>query len=761
MLSKNFSRLYVPVYALTLLLSAFLLFLVQPMFGKIILPLLGGSPSVWNTAMLFFQTTLLAGYAYAHGTSRIIGVRAQALLHIALLCLFLLFLPIAVPQGWTPPTDTDPTFWQLTLMAVAVGGPFFVLSGSAPLLQHWFAHTKHHDAGNPYFLYAASNLGSMTALLAYPFVVEPALDIAAQSGAWTCGYGLLIICVIAAALLAWSHATPERKDIALTAPDIETVSWQRRFLWLGLAFVPSSLMLGVTSFITTDLATVPLLWILPLALYVGTFIIAFAKKPAIGLKRTYYVQGILLVMVLSFIATGAGLSKVVIGFVHLLLFFFTALMCHQQLSATKPTSRHLTQFYLVMSIGGALGGLFNALLAPHLFVVPLEYGIVLILGVLMRECTNPEKSAKASWQRFNSILKAKESRYLLRSGVLYLALTVAGIGLSLLFKDVQFLHMLLLVGFVMALTMAMDKRWIFTAAAAIILLIHPPGIFWASISNQDVLYQSRNFFGTLRVADSPDKGIRTLLNGTTVHGTQALAAEHKMLRLSYYSDNSGIADAFRMADDKQGTQKIAALGLGTGAMSCFSKEGRSFDFFEINPKVVEVAQNRHLFTYLSDCGSPYEIVHGDARLKLAEQPDERYDVIVLDVFSSDSIPVHLLTMEAFETYRSKLTKDGFIIVNISNRYLQLRPVIAGAAEKLGMRAYAKKSRDGYVQNLPFNASEFMVLTAQTEHFSYLEQSSWDLVTAPAGFRLWTDSYSNILSLLKIFETQEKPDILLP
>lgn len=744
-------RLYVPVYAVTLLLSAFLLFLIQPMFGKMVLPLLGGSPSVWNTAMLFFQALLLAGYAYAHGTARYLNIKVQALIHLGLLVLFVAVLPIAIPEGWFPPPGKDPTFWQLGLMAFVVGGPFFVLSGSAPMLQHWFAHTKHKDSDNPYFLYAASNLGSVSALLIYPFFVEPALKISEQSMGWAYGYGGLIVMVLLSALLAWGHEAPTKKE---AKKDPDPITWKRRGMWLLLAFIPSSLMLGVTTFVTTDLASAPLLWIVPLTLYVTTFIIAFARKPLISAEKTYYYQGLLFIMMLSFMAVMADLSKPIMILTHLLLFFFTALMCHHELATSKPHARHLTQFYLFMSLGGALGGFFNAIIAPNIFIVPFEYAIVLALGCFMRESLVPEKAFAACWPKFRDALKKREKGFMNGTGLTYVVLILLASLATLYFKDFGSLRFLLLVVFLTVLTIIMEKRWVFGFSALIILTLHPPGFFWGGSMFDEIIYRDRNFFGIVRVADAKEEGIRLLLHGTTIHGTQALAAEHKNLRLSYYSESSGITDAFAMAN-QSGDQKVAVLGLGIGVTACYQKDGRHFDFFEIDPAVVEVAENRRFFTYLSDCGSPYDIKLGDARIKMTDETDKHYDIIVVDVFSSDSIPVHLLTFEAFELYKGKLKDDGFIVINISNRYMDLKPVIASAADKLGMKAYNKLSDEGKIEGMPYHQADFVVMTNTSEQEAFLKSKDWNVITPNEEFRLWTDQYSNIVALFKFFQMPEQ------
>ncbi len=741
----------VPVYAVTLLLSAFLLFLVQPMFGKMILPMLGGSPSVWNTAMLFFQALLLAGYAYAHGTSRFLSIKTQALLHLALLLAFVFVLPLAIPEGWVPPAGEDPTFWQLGLMAVAVGGPFFVLSGSAPILQHWFAHTSHPDAHNPYFLYASSNLGSMTALLAYPFLVEPALKIGEQSAGWSFGYGLLIACVLASAFLAWKHAEPGKR-IAQESGGAETITWERRALWIVLAFVPSSLMLGVTTFITTDLATVPLLWIVPLALYVSTFIIVFAKKPMPPRRLTLPFHAFLLMLLLTIEICLIPIDKTFLMALHILLFFFTALMCHHELAASRPHAGHLTQFYLIMSLGGALGGFFNAIIAPNVFIVPLEYALVLALSAFMRFSSEERAGVSACLERLKASAESGFAAFLRMSGLPFIVIVAVMSMLSPhLIPEPKALMAIGLISLLL-LPLLLRRRWVFGFCAMAILLVHPPGQNADRLFIEKMHYRDRNFFGILKVGDTGE-GIRLLLHGTTIHGAQAIAPEYSKVQISYYSTFSPLTEAFSMADNMSMPQKIGVLGLGIGVAACYQKEGRGFEFFEIDPAVVKVAEDPKLFTYLSGCGSPYEITLGDGRLKIAEEPDHSFDVIFLDVFSSDNIPIHVITAEAMALYKTKLKENGFIVLNTSNRFMDLLPVTAAAAQAIDMKVFSKFTEAGTLEDsgLPYNGAEFVVFTSNPLHMAYLKEKGWAEPQPEPGVRLWTDHYSNIVSVLKVFK----------
>jgi spermidine synthase len=736
----------ISVYSLTLLLSAALLFSVQPMFSKMVLPLLGGTPQVWNTAMLFFQLMLLGGYAYAHGTTRYLSIRVQAALHIILLALFTIALPIAIPAGWTPPGDADPTLWQLSLMAATVGGPFFVLAGSAPMLQRWFSASLHKDAHNPYFLYGASNLGSITALLAYPVIVEPFLTLAGQSHTWMIGYFMLIGFTTAAISMVWRNTEAGIKPKHADNNIKSTITWRMRFTWMVLAFIPSSLMLGVTTFITSDIASVPMLWILPLALYVGTFILVFARKPIISLKATTILQGALLIMLIAQkIALPVVDPYILIG-LHLAVFFFSSLTCHMELAKSRPDARHLTEFYLIMSIGGALGGFFNAIIAPQYMVIPLEYVFALVLACFARYATDPQKNYADSFAKVKAAFR--------KSGVDAFASQYSILALILICVTVTaFSHpstnVLRASAFIIALGLfyVMDRRWMFASLVALVLCFFPLGYHWSGKEYNEVLHRGRNFFGILKIANTKE-GERIMLNGTTNHGTQALAPDLRLTPLSYYSQKSPLHDVFQIFDSRP-TQHIGAIGLGVGVTACFSHPGRSFDYFEINPLVQEIAENPKYFTFLKDCGSPYKIILGDGRLTLKKQPDANYDMIILDAFTSDNIPIHLMTLEALEFYFQKLKEDGILVVHISNRFLDLEPILQQASQKMEIPALAKVVDPENIEGTQLKSygSHWVTFSRNKKFMSSLETKGWSPARSRKGVKLWTDDYSNIFMVL--------------
>ncbi|MBX2833398.1 MAG: fused MFS/spermidine synthase [Micavibrio sp.] len=723
-------KLYIPVFSFTLLLSAALLFSVQPLFSKMILPLLGGTPNVWNTAMLFFQAALLAGYAYAHGTTRFLGIRSQAILHFILLITFLIVLPLGIPDDWMPDVATDPTLWQLGVMTLTVGGPFFVLAASAPMLQRWFSNTNHKDADNPYFLYGASNLGSMGSLLLYPVLFEPSLTLDGQSELWMYGYIALIALIGVCALLVWKFGNFKAAPTKAAASVAQPVTWTMRAQWLVLAFIPSSLMLGVTTYITSDIASAPMIWIVPLAIYVGTFILVFAKKPLLNATILSYIQGLIITGIIFLLMIRYDENLQWMG-IHLLAFTVTAWMCHRLLADKKPDSAHLTEFYLLMSVGGALGGLFNAIIAPQFFITAIEYPLVLAASCFCRFWIKDAKSIVFSKKvlALFALGAASMALYTTLDREVYAVLALC-VSLATLF----------------ALIMLIDKRIGFAALATVALLTNKPTerhIF------DHVLERSRNFFGLISVVDIPEANVRMFLHGVTNHGMQALEEEYKYTGISYYSPLSPLNDVFEIFSNEPSPQEVAIIGLGAGATACFTKEGRHFDFFEIDPAVVEVAEDPEYFTFLSDCGSPYDVILGDGRMTIQRMPDAKYDIILLDAFSSDNIPVHVLTEEAVAIYLSKLKEDGVIVFHISNKYLDLEPVVAQISKKLGFNAIARFNNGGTLEDSGIDVmpSHYAAISRDPSKLEQLKSKEWSDAIFKDGVESWSDQYSNIFSVL--------------
>ncbi len=743
-------RLYTPVYALTLLFSAALIFSVQPMFSKMVLPLLGGTPQVWNTAMLFFQLCLLGGYAYAHGTTRFLSIRVQAILHLVLLAIFILVLPFAIPEDWVPPVDKDPTLWQLSLMAITVGGPFFVLAGSAPMLQRWFSATDHPDADNPYFLYGASNLGSMTSLLAYPVLIEPFMTLSLQAHSWMLGYFALIGFTVLSALLVWKSVPPLKQMAgAIAKNDDHAVTWHMRGRWVLLAFIPSSLMLGVTTFITTDIASVPLLWILPLAIYVGTFILVFARKPLLSEKLiTTIFEFIIIVMIVQMVGMyNEKINPALLITLHLSVFFFAALLCHTLLAKSRPPTSHLTEFYLLMSFGGALGGVFNALIAPKFFITPIEYGLILGICVFVRYIDDPAQYFKPSLNKLTESFRNNGLNTVFTlKGMSVVTIIIASIFAFGIPSKTIFMSAAVLI--LISLLLLSLNRWLFGAAAVFTLALFPLGFHWGQHNFTDIIHRDRNFFGVIKVANTTNHE-RILLHGTTNHGAQALEDKFRLTPLSYYSHESPINDLFSYYDKKRGKQEVGIIGLGIGVTACFSKDKRHFDFYEIDAEIAEIAQNPDYFTYLSECGSPYDIILGDGRLTIVDKPEKHYDVILADAFSSDNVPIHIITKEALEMYLSKLKDGGALILNVSNNYIDLEPVVAATAQDIGIASLARISNGGTLEgsNIKYYPAHFIVLSKSKALMNHLRAQNWTEGMLRDGVKPWTDQYSNIVSVL--------------
>lgn len=734
-------RLYAYIITSAVFLSAYLLFVVQPMVGKYLLPLLGGGPSVWNTAMLFFQILLLGGYAYAHGMARFVPLRRQYIVHLSLFALAALSLPLALTLG-AEPTGQDPMIWQLRTMMSMAAGPFFILSATAPLLQQWFSKTAHDRAENPYFLYAASNIGSMLALLSYPFLVEPALNLSAQSFLWSWGYALLGGLILVSVLLA-RPATRSEEKIETLEDDIP-VTWAQRGAWLLLSFIPSSLMLGFTSYITSDVTTVPLFWIIPLSLYLLTFIIAFSEKSFFSLPLTRIIQGFSVLLLLFHMMFTGLLVRWEYAGVHVFFFFFTALLCHQELVAQKPKPRHLTEFFLIMSLGGALGGLFNSIIAPLIFSLPYEYMATGLLSTFFRFSSSQPLCA-LTFDRSNFLKK-----YAKFAAVIALVIAIFWINNPLATT-------LLGAGIVVLCGYYMNNRITFAVLCAFLFIVFP--IRQWTLSGQDLL-TSRNYYGVIRVRD--EGGVRTLLHGITNHGGQSLDPNDPFKPFGYYDSHSGLADVFALPYMNAANQprKVAIIGLGTGAIACFfNREDRSFDYYEIDPAVVDVAKDPRYFTYLSNCVSHASVQTGDGRLLIAHAPDHSYDVIELDAFTSDNIPLHIITKEAMQLYFKKLKPDGILVFHVTNRFFDLENELAVTANALGYKALFKLNigddpkklkEEGKSLQLAIQSSKYVVITSnEAVQADLLERATkWEVLTANEGWKPWTDDYANILRSLR-------------
>ncbi|HVU35702.1 MAG TPA: fused MFS/spermidine synthase [Opitutaceae bacterium] len=730
----------VALYTLTIAAGAALLFILEPMFARQILPLLGGSPAVWNTAMVFFQAALLAAYAYAHASTARWGVRRQSAAHLIVIALAFLVLPIAVPAGWTPPTHATPVWWVLGLLTVAVGLPFFAIATTSPLLQRWFSATLHPRSGDPYFLYAASNAGSLLGLLSYPLWIEPHFRLSQQARLWSWGYALVGGLIAACAVTVWR--SPAAPVVGSDAPaDAPRPGARRRILWLALAFVPSSLMLGVTTYLSSEVAVVPLLWIVPLALYLLTFVAAFARRrliPAAALARAFPLLAVIWVLVVDMFVTHpiGGLMAL-----HLAVFVVIALLCHGRLAEDRPSAANLTEFYLWVSVGGMLGGIFNALLAPLVFSSVAEYPIALTLAcwlALRPPATTASGSKPGPAWRAGDILWP-----VLLGAVTWVALVL--LRHSRFGDDAR--PTALVFGAAAILCYLASKRPArFAAAVGALLLV---GHFSPGDEGR-VLSAKRSFFGVHRVMLDPTGRYHVLLNGVTIHGRQAVVGPHRDTPLSYYHP-SGPAGDVLAAYGRTSPENVAVVGLGAGSLASYARPGQQWTYFEIDPVVEQLARDRRYFTFLADSAAPMHVVLGDARQSLTRVPDGAYDLLILDAYSSDAIPVHLVTREALALYLRKLAPHGRLLFHISNVHLDLEPVFANLAHDAHL---ACLTRDDTRLSAPEIAlgkspSQWLVMARTAADLERLASTpGWRPARVDSTQRVWSDDYSSILTVMR-------------
>ncbi len=726
------------LYAGTIFLSALLLFGVQPMFTKMVLPALGGSPAVWSVAMVFFQTLLLAGYLYAHLSARWLKPVQALALHLLLCGAAFATLPLSVSSAFGAPPEQSQSLWLIAVFAASVGLPFFVLSASAPLLQSWFARTA--PAANPYGLYVASNLGSFAALLGYPLLIEPLMPLKAQTTAWMASFALLSagLAACGAFALRAAPAAGAALDAAAAEP---APDWRRKAQWIGLAAVPSGLLVAVTAHLSTDVASAPLLWVVPLALFMLTFVLAFRDKPPLALGTLDSSLARLTPFVVLSVV-GYALPLTVQFVVHLGFLFLAAMICHGALYRLRPAPARLTEFYLWMSFGGMLGGLFTGLLSPLLFSTIVEYRLLVVAALL---CA-PALSGRAPMPR--QMLVA--SLALAVGAALFLAApesTRWDQGLPFALCLLSGAAILSVVIFNRLGPVASSG-----AAAAAFLALAP-------IAGAKPEAVARSFFGVNYVRTSADGQLRFLTHGSTYHGYHRLLdlegrpMTGRPLTMAYYHSDGGIARALDAARQKRGSSlpNVAVLGLGAGSMACLAQPAEHWTFFEIDPEVVKLARRADLFPFLSRCTPDARVVLGDARLKIQAET-ARYDAIVLDAFSSDAVPAHLLTREAFAIYADRLKPGGILVAHVSNRYMDLASVAAAAGMAEGMAAlksYAEidpNTRKAQMEKA--EATTVVVLARDAAALaSFRSADGWVKPADTVRSALWTDDYANIVGAM--------------
>ncbi|MGE3928577.1 MAG: fused MFS/spermidine synthase [Hyphomonadaceae bacterium] len=845
-------RAAAPAFAIALFSSAALIFMLQPLFGRMVTPLLGGSPAVWNASMAFFQAALLAGYLYAHLLARLKDLRLQAVIHLAVLIAAFLVLPLHVTEALGPPRFDQPALWLVGVLTLSVGAPFAAASATAPLLQAWYARSGRADAGDPYYLYAASNLGSFVGLLAYPALIEPLFGAHAQSIGWSAGY-LAITAMIAlcGALVLGARGEAGGGGHAFISA---AISWRQRLYWLAAAAIPSSLILGVTQHITTDVASAPMLWVVPLALYLATFIIAFMRGGERFEKTalTFHVPALVLLVISYFAANNwaGALSGILVGF------FFSALICHYALARTRPSAEHLTEFYLFVSLGGVIGGALTAFVAPLVFNNVYEYPLALAAACLFRPKADPGMPRLADASAAASVMMGFVALVLLRINSVDAIIAAAAIGaagalvaagwtgegrpapLRYAFLIAAALQSALMIYFAFNLDAIftevivdnapqdrMREPWNMIALASsfltLVFCVHgtvqpqkQPGLLGNAAmgvaiptlammillalgpANLDartlivfglgfcaiallfntgrpfvlaglvlvafvivflddrrggrIVTQERSFFGVLRTRELSSEGVptlRVLMHGTTIHGAQLTTPGMTRQALTYYHPRTALGEAILAGLATGETSHLALIGLGAGSTACLLRPDDELTIYEIDPAVVRLsARPGGDFTYVPECQPDARIEIGDARLRIAEAPDGAFDVIVVDAFSSDAIPAHLLTREAIALYLSKTTERGVVILHLSNRNLALVSEAARVARDLSAPALfyvsdrVRTEEASFYGGLP---ASVMVLSRSPAAMGALPlPSHWRQLEAPAG-RGWTDDYINL------------------
>ncbi|WP_326524317.1 fused MFS/spermidine synthase [Sphingomonas sp.] len=725
-----------PLFVATILAGSFLLFLVQPMVARMALPRLGGAPAVWNSAMLVYQALLLGGYAYAHWLGKL-PLRTGSLIHLGLLAIAALWLPIGL-FAFAMPANAEPALWVPWLLGASIGPLFFAVSAQAPLMQRWYAASE--PGRDPYALYAASNVGSFGGLIAYPLIVEPTMALHSQSWLWSAGYVLLILLVAACAwMLPRGAGRPTGDSAAQTSP---APTKGRVALWIALAFVPSGLMLATSTFLTTDIVAVPLLWVLPLGLYLLSFTVAFADRRGLAQAITRFAPVTILLFGGVMIA-GHQQMPYLNALMALLLLFMVAVALHSRMYDLRPAPDRLTGFYLAMSVGGALGGVFAGLLAPVVFDWTYEYPLlVLAAGALAPQAFLLPIIARL-WRSDDtgSAIRLAVTAVLVVA-IVWVGLANPGNLLGDKHENIAFLAMAA-VGIVVV---GVRLPYMIVLAGALFLF----GGYRALQTSFDGDMRTRSYFGVYTVREYSD--VRTLAHGTTLHGIQLLGSpERERYPTSYYIMGSGVGRALLEAPKFYGANaRIGIVGLGTGTLACYAKPGQKWRFYEIDPMVVDLARDPRKFSFLSRCLPDADVVVGDARMRLAEEAAGSFDILALDAFSSDAVPMHLMTREAFETYGRVLPRNGLLLVHVSNRFLDLEPVVAasGATGKwLGaMMSYHPHESEGEQAA----SSDWIALTRDPSTFARLisDGGDWRPLSPRPGFTAWSDDYATILPVLR-------------
>ena len=689
---------------------------------------------MWTTSMVFFQAVLLAGYAYAHFSNAKLGPKRQSLIHIPLMLVAIATLPFATRIAGGATGSETPFLGVLGALGSMVGAVFFCVSAGAPILQRWFAATDDKDAKDPYFLYSASNLGSMIALLGYPVFMEPRYKLSEQTHAWMVGYFALVALMTATAVVAWTKKPSDRSSE--TSALVSKITSRQRCMWVLLGAVPSSLLLGVTAYLTTNVAPIPLLWVVPLALYLLTFIFAFANKRLASSSGLARFLPLLLTPLALAVILESSTPLVPLAIFHLATFFVAAWMCHARLSESRPDPAHLTEFYLWMSVGGVLGGIFNAALAPLVFTTLIEYPIALVAACFLRTPRKPENDGFTSADAVYPVVLG------------FATFLITAVAKVLNFEPSPGRTMVAIGVPAIACFVAVDrpKRYALSLAA-----VFAAAFMMHTSSGGTVLYTARSFFGVHRVVGTGEHySMHELVHGTTTHGKQD--SKRPGEPLTYYTRSGPIGRVFNEFHGAKAKARLAFVGLGVGSLAAYGEPGQDLTFFEIDPVVRDIASNPKYFSYLHDSKANVQLVMGDARLTLAQQPAGQFGIIVLDAFSSDAIPIHLLTEDAVKMYLTKLEDHGILAFHVSNRYLTLSPMMGAIARDLHLAVL--ENDDGILTDEETNEGKtpsiWVIMARDKKDFGKLtKQSAWSDIPVTDKQQAWTDDFSNILSAFKV------------
>jgi hypothetical protein len=734
--SVSRNRLILTVYTAAIFTSALLLFSVQPLFTKMVLPRLGGSPAVWSVAMVFFQSLLLGGYAYAHYLMQLRNRVVPVAVHLALLVIALLTLPLGIANGWGEPPTSGYAFWLLGLFAASIGLPFFALAANNPLLQAWFVRTGHPNGPDPYFLYASSNIGSFLALLSYPVLLEPMFTLRTQNFIWTGLYGVLILLIAGCGVLLLCSPAAivvEQNDEAGAPAPPRAL----RARWIFLAAVPSGLLIAVTAHISTDIAAAPLLWVLPLSLYLLTWVLVFQSRPLLPHKWVLMLQPLAISGVIVLLAVGGEQNLLLTLGGHLLCFFIIAMACHGELARTRPAAKYLTGFYVALSFGGMVGGLFAGLIAPYAFSWIAEYPILVALAVLCRPPADERLSRLSRWVW--PLLAA--------IAVALLAPSYSG-GKVFAWLDghrVYVISAIAIAGMIAAILLKMDRAKLAGIAILALVLIR---VYPADDGRVETV---RSFFGVHKIVMTSNGQYHVLMHGTTIHGAEKFRngdgspVAGRPQPITYYHQDGGIGQAISaIRARKGGPIRVAVIGLGAGTLACASQPGEDWKFFEIDQTMVDTARDPRYFTFIQNCEPDLKPVIGDARQTFAKEPDGIYDLIIVDAYSSDAIPIHLATEEAMGIYKQKLAPQGAVVMHVSNRHLELSSVVVGIADANDLKSWVYSEDSGRDNEYIFSTSVVVSAREEADVGALASSDKWALTEAEDNQRVWTDDYSNVL-----------------